>query len=149
MFKTLISYKSSFLKIHKKSFSSDSPSTVKDFHWLIRSESIKIDNELKLALVKNGKHQKVLYSFNQFSRFYKFLAGMVLGTLLAGGYTRITNSGLSMVRWDPFQILPPISEHEWIKEFEEYKKFPQFQKDFPEMSLSTFKEIYRWEFIHR
>ena len=43
-----------------------------------------------------------------------------------GGYTRLTKSGLSMVRWEPHRVLPPISQEEWEKEFEEYKKSPEW-----------------------
>jgi len=43
-----------------------------------------------------------------------------------GGYTRLTKSGLSMVRWEPHRVLPPVSQEEWEKEFEEYKKSPEW-----------------------
>ena len=31
------------------------------------------------------------------------------------------------VRWQPTKLLPPMSDEEWAAEFEEYKKFPEFQ----------------------
>ena len=50
----------------------------------------------------------------------------IFGMVLLGGYTRLTKSGLSMVRWEPQRILPPIGKSEWEKEFEEYKKSPEW-----------------------
>jgi len=40
--------------------------------------------------------------------------------VVVGGYTRLTKSGLSMVRWEPHRILPPLNEYEWQQEFLEY-----------------------------
>jgi heme a synthase len=69
-----------------------------------------------------------------------------------GGITRLTNSGLSMTDWylitDTF---PPLTEEKWNAAFEEYKKFPEYQKinvhnDF---QLSDYKFIYFWEWFHR
>jgi heme A synthase len=31
-----------------------------------------------------------------------------------------------MVRWEPHRILPPMNKEEWEKEFEEYKKSPEY-----------------------
>jgi hypothetical protein len=50
----------------------------------------------------------------------------IFGMVLLGGYTRLTKSGLSMVRWEPHRIIPPIGVVEWEKEFEEYKKSPEW-----------------------
>ena len=46
---------------------------------------------------------------------------------------------------------PPLSEEKWVDAFEEYKKFPEYQKinihnDF---TLSDYKFIYFWEWFHR
>ena len=35
------------------------------------------------------------------------LCAMVVVMVLLGGYTRLTHSGLSMVRWHPQTLLPP------------------------------------------
>jgi heme A synthase len=32
-----------------------------------------------------------------------------------------------MVRWEPHRILPPMNQLEWEKEFDEYKKSPEYQ----------------------
>jgi cytochrome c oxidase assembly protein subunit 15 len=47
---------------------------------------------------------------------------------LAGGVTRLTESGLSMTKWHPIKgIKPPMGEAEWSAEFEHYKLFPEYK----------------------
>ena len=72
--------------------------------------------------------------------------------VVVGGITRLTNSGLSMTDWHLVtDTFPPLSEAKWTQAFEEYKKFPEYQKinihnDF---TLSDYKFIYFWEWFHR
>ncbi len=72
--------------------------------------------------------------------------------VMVGGITRLTNSGLSMTDWHLVtDTFPPLSEEKWIDAFEEYKKFPEYQKinihnDF---TISDYKFIYFWEWFHR
>lgn len=72
--------------------------------------------------------------------------------VVVGGITRLTNSGLSMTDWHLVtDTFPPLSEEKWSQAFEEYKKFPEYQKinihnDF---TLSDYKFIYFWEWFHR
>jgi len=72
--------------------------------------------------------------------------------VVVGGITRLTNSGLSMTDWHLVtDTFPPLSEEKWVQAFEEYKKFPEYQKinihnDF---TLSDYKFIYFWEWFHR
>jgi cytochrome c oxidase assembly protein subunit 15 len=69
-----------------------------------------------------------------------------------GGITRLTNSGLSMTDWHLVtDTFPPLTEEKWQAAFDEYKKFPEYQKinihnDF---QLSDYKFIYFWEWFHR
>lgn len=69
-----------------------------------------------------------------------------------GGITRLTNSGLSMTDWHLVtDTFPPLTEAKWQEAFEEYKKFPEYQKinihnDF---TLSDYQFIYFWEWFHR
>ena len=82
------------------------------------------------------------------------LSGCILLFIMVvvGGITRLTNSGLSMTDWHLVtDTFPPLSEEKWSQAFEEYKKFPEYQKinihnDF---SLSDYKFIYFWEWFHR
>lgn len=75
---------------------------------------------------------------------------LVAAMIVIGGATRLTNSGLSITEWAPIRgILPPLSEAQWVAEFEKYKKIPEFTAEHPEMDLSGFKFIYFWEWSHR
>jgi cytochrome c oxidase assembly protein subunit 15 len=76
-------------------------------------------------------------------------AGMVFVMVVLGGATRLTESGLSMVEWQPLNILPPLSETAWRQEFEKYQKYPEFQKVNSWMAVEDFKNIFWLEYIHR
>lgn len=51
----------------------------------------------------------------------------MLMAFIQGGVTRLTESGLSMVKWKLLGEKPPRSEEDWIQEFETYKQFPEFK----------------------
>lgn len=75
---------------------------------------------------------------------------LVVFMVVIGGITRLTDSGLSIVTWDVISgTLPPTSESQWQQTFEAYKQFPEYQKLNYGMSLSDFKSIFWWEYIHR
>lgn len=88
------------------------------------------------------------------SVIYWLLSGCVLLFIMVtvGGITRLTNSGLSMTDWHLVtDTFPPLTDEKWLAAFEEYKKFPEYQKinihnDF---QLSDYKFIYFWEWFHR
>jgi len=70
--------------------------------------------------------------------------------IIVGGLTRLTDSGLSITRWDLFSgILPPLTQYEWENYFELYKKIPEFQLINFNMTLDQFKVIFLWEYAHR
>ncbi len=74
----------------------------------------------------------------------------VLGMVLVGGITRLTGSGLSMVEWHPLMgALPPLDEAAWRQVFDQYKRSPQFEQVNSWMTLSDFKRIFFWEYLHR
>jgi cytochrome c oxidase assembly protein subunit 15 len=78
------------------------------------------------------------------------MAGLVFLMVVVGGITRLTESGLSMVRWEPISgTIPPLSEADWLAEFEHYKQSPEYRKINAGMSLSDFKGIFFWEYVHR
>jgi cytochrome c oxidase assembly protein subunit 15 len=75
---------------------------------------------------------------------------MIFAMVVLGGVTRLTGSGLSMVRWEPVTgIFPPMSEAEWQQEFAHYQASPEYQKINVGMDLTGFKRIYWFEFAHR
>jgi cytochrome c oxidase assembly protein subunit 15 len=79
-----------------------------------------------------------------------FCAAVVLGMILLGGVTRLTNSGLSMVEWKPLLgVVPPLSEQAWQETFDKYRQFPEYQKVNRGMSLGDFKSIFLFEYLHR
>ena len=70
--------------------------------------------------------------------------------VIIGGLTRLTDSGLSITKWELFRgILPPITSKDWIDYFESYKKIPQYSLLNNSMSLDEFKYIFFWEYAHR
>lgn len=88
------------------------------------------------------------------SVIYWLLSGCILLFIMVmvGGITRLTNSGLSMTDWHLVtDTFPPTTEEAWDEAFEEYKKFPEYQKinihyDF---TMDDYKFIYFWEWFHR
>lgn len=77
-------------------------------------------------------------------------AAMVFATLVVGGVTRLTHSGLSIVEWQPIVgTIPPIGQAEWEATFDKYKATPEYLKVNHQMSLDEFKGIFWWEYFHR
>jgi cytochrome c oxidase assembly protein subunit 15 len=78
------------------------------------------------------------------------VAGLMVVTLLVGGATRLTESGLSIVEWRPVTgIVPPLDVAAWQTEFDKYQTIPQYRERNAGMSLAEFKTIYWWEWMHR
>ncbi|MEZ5382364.1 MAG: COX15/CtaA family protein [Microthrixaceae bacterium] len=78
------------------------------------------------------------------------VAALVFVMIVVGGTTRLTQSGLSMVRWEPVSgVVPPLSQAAWQAEFDSYKAYPEYQKINRSMDLSEFKGIFFWEYLHR
>ena len=87
---------------------------------------------------------------NIFSIWLITLAFSVILIILIGGYTRISDSGLSITEWQPVSgILFPLTEQSWTLEFEKYKLIDEFKLINSSMTLSEFKFIYFWEWFHR
>jgi cytochrome c oxidase assembly protein subunit 15 len=80
------------------------------------------------------------------------VAALVFTIIVVGGITRLTESGLSITEWKPLMgAIPPLSEAQWVAEFEKYKTIPEYiQINGPAgMTLAAFKFIYFWEWVHR
>ena len=70
--------------------------------------------------------------------------------IIVGGLTRLTDSGLSITKWELFSgFLPPLNQNDWIKYFDLYKKIPEYKLQNYNMSLQEFKIIFWWEWAHR
>ena len=77
---------------------------------------------------------------------------MVFSMVVVGGITRLTESGLSITEWKPVSgAIPPLSHAEWAAAFEKYKQIPEYREiNGPAgMTLSDFKFIFFWEWVHR
>lgn len=78
------------------------------------------------------------------------VAAMVFIMVVIGGLTRLTESGLSIVEWQPILgVLPPLAEADWRSLFEKYQQTPQYRSMFPDMTLAEFKQIFWPEYVHR
>ncbi|MGP1351805.1 MAG: COX15/CtaA family protein [Parasphingopyxis sp.] len=78
------------------------------------------------------------------------VAGLVFVMVVVGGITRLTESGLSMVRWEPISgIIPPLNAEQWEAELEAYRTSPEYQQINRGMSMAEFQAIFFWEYIHR
>ena len=86
----------------------------------------------------------------QISLWLVSLISIILLMIIVGGLTRLTESGLSMVDWRLFMgTIPPLSHGDWLKVFEDYKQYPEYQIKNINMTLSEFKYIFWWEYGHR
>ncbi|WP_395664628.1 COX15/CtaA family protein [Methylocella sp.] len=76
------------------------------------------------------------------------LAALVFLMVLVGGATRlmekIRSNGGTLTG-----VVPPLSQAEWLAEFENYKQIPQYAQVFPDMTLAGFKIVYFFEWAHR
>ena len=83
-------------------------------------------------------------------RWLLVVAAMIFLTLVVGGATRLTESGLSITEWKPVTgVVPPLSDAAWQAEFRAYQAIPQYKELNRGMRLDKFKAIYWWEWTHR
>src|SRR5205085_1179807 len=86
------------------------------------------------------------------SNLLLLVAALVFAMVLVGGITRLTESGLSITQWNVVSgVVPPLSGADWERAFDLYKQTPQFQQVAGPagMTLSGFKFIFMWEWVHR
>jgi heme a synthase len=78
------------------------------------------------------------------------IAALIASMVLVGGATRLTESGLSIVEWQPVTgTVPPLSDAQWQAEFDKYRATPQYRHLNAGMRLDDFKTIFWWEWAHR
>ncbi|XP_013876488.1 heme A synthase COX15 [Austrofundulus limnaeus] len=96
------------------------------------------------AVVPNAATNRIV------GRWLLGCSGLVVGAIVLGGVTRLTESGLSMVDWHLVkEMKPPQSEEEWQAEFSKYQQFPEFKILNHQMTLPEFKFIFYMEWGHR
>ena len=84
------------------------------------------------------------------SLWLMFMFFLIAFMIVVGGLTRLTDSGLSITKWELFYgIFPPLSDVKWLDYFEEYKKIPEYKMQNYSMTMSEFKVIFWWEWAHR
>ena len=89
---------------------------------------------------------KKIYISNWLLLITFFVGAMIV----VGGLTRLTDSGLSITKWDLFTgILPPITKNDWNNFFYLYQQIPEFKLENSNMTLNQFKIIFWWEYAHR
>ena len=95
-------------------------------------------------MFKNEKYN------NFFTNWLLFLITLVGFIIIIGGLTRLTDSGLSITKWEVFTgILPPLNQIQWERYFSEYKSIPQYILLNYDMTMKEFKFIFFWEYFHR
>ncbi len=80
------------------------------------------------------------------------VAILVFLIVIVGGITRLTESGLSITEWKPVSgALPPLNDADWAEAFRKYQQIPEYTEiNGPAgMTLSQFKTIFFWEWVHR
>ncbi|MEA3029531.1 MAG: heme a synthase [Sphingomonadales bacterium] len=78
------------------------------------------------------------------------VAALVFLMVVVGGITRLTESGLSITRWEPISgAIPPLTVQDWQAQFDLYKASPQYELQGHGMTLADFKAIFFWEYVHR
>ncbi len=87
---------------------------------------------------------------NQLSIWLIAMFSIVSVMIVVGGLTRLTDSGLSITKWQLFSgLFPPLNQNEWMDYFNLYKKIPEYQLQNYNMTLEEFKVIFWWEWAHR
>jgi cytochrome c oxidase assembly protein subunit 15 len=96
------------------------------------------------------KKEKTAPTLKPVAAWLFFCAFAVFLMAIIGAITRLTESGLSIVRWEPIAgTLPPMDAEGWNRAFAAYKESPQYLKVNSGMDLEAFKKIFFWEWIHR
>ncbi len=93
-----------------------------------------------------NEHNKDFY----ISSWLLLITFLIAFMIVVGGLTRLTDSGLSITKWELFSgFLPPLNESHWINYFNLYKEIPEFKLQNYSMTISEFKIIFWWEWVHR
>ena len=87
---------------------------------------------------------------NQLSIWLILMFWIISIMIIVGGLTRLTDSGLSITKWQLFSgLLPPLNQNDWVLYFNLYKEIPEFKLQNYNMNIQEFKVIFWWEWAHR
>ena len=122
--------------------------------FLLLSFSFKGDIYI-FGLLKNYYIYPDMYTINQkinnqLALWLIIMFWFISIMIVVGGLTRLTDSGLSITRWELFSgFLPPLNQNEWMLYFNLYKEIPEFKLQNYNMTINEFKIIFWWEWAHR
>jgi cytochrome c oxidase assembly protein subunit 15 len=72
------------------------------------------------------------------------------GTVVIGGATRLTESGLSITEWKPVTgVFPPVSAPAWERAYQQYLQIPEARTVHAGITIDQFRNLYWWEWSHR
>jgi hypothetical protein len=87
-------------------FNQGSKKVGKNFSTQQFKENPIIFNKINESYVVKGKEKQVGF-------WLLGVGASVFSIIILGGYTRLTRSGLSMVKWHPHRVGLPSSQEEW------------------------------------
>ena len=65
---------------------------------------------------------------NQLSFWLLTMFSIISIMIVVGGLTRLTDSGLSITKWELLSgFLPPLNHSDWLLYFELYKEIPEYK----------------------
>ena len=110
-----------------------------------------VGNDVKTTATALGAITRVNGASRFLVRWWLWaLVTLVVGMIVVGGLTRLTDSGLSITEWDPVMgAVPPMSLAAWEASFAAYKTTAEFALQNTAMNLAEFKIIFWWEWGHR
>ena len=80
---------------------------------------------------------------NQLSIWLITMFWIISIMIVLGGLTRLTDSGLSITKWQLLSgLLPPLNQNEWLTYFNLYKEIPEFKLQNNNMNIQEFKIIF-------
>ncbi|KAH7674282.1 cytochrome c oxidase assembly protein subunit 15 protein [Dioscorea alata] len=132
-----------FRSMHKGIFGTSSRKMCTSATLLSSNKAETASAALKL-LVNGGARAQKMVGIWLFG-----CSAWVFSLVVLGGVTRLTRSGLSMTDWKFTGSLPPLSEDQWLCEFEKYQQSPEYKRVNRGMSIEDFKFIYWMEYAHR
>lgn len=102
-------------------------------------------------LMQSGTFDTMMVRSRRAIGFWLIAVTLMVGLMVVvGGATRLTESGLSIVKWQPLSgALPPLSAADWEQAFAAYKASPQYLLVNHGMDLAAYKTIFWWEWAHR
>ncbi|XP_076017003.1 heme A synthase COX15 isoform X2 [Genypterus blacodes] len=118
--------------------------------WLIRKAHNTVTAEAGASFSPAALTVPNIATNRTVGRWLLGCSGLVVGAVVLGGVTRLTESGLSMVDWHLVrEMKPPQTQAEWEAEFSKYQQFPEFKIMNHDMTLPEFKFIFYMEWGHR